>query len=432
MNPRPPKERGLFWVAVLCLAIAGGAFVIVYGACNRFTAGRSDVGTLFFGWERHIPLVRELVVPYWTLDLFFCGSFFLCRSRGELRLLTSRLVLAVLACGACFLLFPLRYGWARPEPEGWTSFLFRALYANDMPFNLAPSLHIALRSLVWITYGRHLRGRTRTAVKIWFIAIGVSTLLVWQHHLLDVATGFAMGWAIQAVRPDGPRLSAPATAAHRRLAARACVASLAFAALAIPGDAWLWWGWPAVATGIMALAYARRDGRLIGKENGTLSPAAEWCLLPWLIAARIVQHRWLRRRPAAHEIAPGILFGRRHTRAEASALVRAGPLAVLDLTAESTAPKAFRERAVYRNLPLLDLVPVPSVALYEAMAFIRANRSAATVLIQCQLGLQRSATIAAAWLLESGAAADERAAGAAIQRIEPLARLGAPNVPTGG
>ena len=93
----------------------------------------------------------------------------------------------VLASGACFLLFPLRFGWERPEPEGWTAFLFRALYANDLPFNMAPSLHISLRSLVWIVYGKYLRGRLRTAVKVWFIVIGLSTILVWQHHLIDVA-----------------------------------------------------------------------------------------------------------------------------------------------------------------------------------------------------------------------------------------------------
>ena len=43
-------------------------------------------------WERHIPFVREFIVPYWSLDLFFCGAFFLCRSRAELNLLTKRLV----------------------------------------------------------------------------------------------------------------------------------------------------------------------------------------------------------------------------------------------------------------------------------------------------------------------------------------------------
>lgn len=423
MNPRPPKERGLFWIAAGCLALTGAVFVLVYSTCNRFTAARDDVGSLFFEWERSLPLVRELVVPYWSLDLFFCGAFFLCRSRAELRLLTSRLILVVLASGACFLLFPLRFGWERPQPQGWTGFLFRALYVNDLPFNLAPSLHISLRSLVWIVYGKHLRGRLRKVVKVWFIVIGLSTILVWQHHLMDVATGFVMGWIIQAVLPAGPRYRAPATAAHRKLTAWTGLGSLTLAALSVSGGGWLWFGWPAVSTGIMSLAYLFRDARLPGKENGTFSPAAEWCLLPWLLVARLVQHRWLKCQPPAREVSPRVLFGRRHTPVEAAALAAAGPLAVLDLTSESNAPAAFRERAVYANIPLLDLVPPPPAAVREAMNFIRTHQPDGTVLIQCQLGLQRSATIAAAWLAECGMAPDIEAAAEIIRRIEPRVRI---------
>lgn len=416
MNAAAPRERGLFLPAAGCLALAGAVFVLVYSACNRLTASREDVPAVFFEWERGVPLVRELIIPYWSLDLFFCGAFFLCRTRLQLRTLTIRLILVVLLSGACFLGFPLRFGWERPEPEGWTAALFRALYANDLPFNMAPSLHISLRSLLWIVYGRHLRGRLRSAVKVWFIVIGLSTILVWQHHLLDVATGFFAGWMVQALVPDSGHRAIPLTAPYRRMALRTGLACLILAGLALPGGSWLWLAWPAVATGIMAAAHLRRDARLPGKENGTLSPAAEWCLLPWLLGARLVQHRWLRSRPPAREVTPGVWFGRRHTPAEASALTDAGPLAVLDLTAESNAPPAFRERAVYCSLPLLDLVPVPPSALQEAVSFIRDHAGSRTVLIHCQLGLQRSATVAAAWLVSCGLSAAD-----AAERVRALA-----------
>ena len=135
-------------------------------------------------WERHMPFVREMVVPYWSFDLFFCGAFFLCGSRVELNLLTKRLI-AVIA-GQCRLSFcSFRSSWALtgPVPQGWTAPLFHALYFNDLPYNLAPSLHISLRSLIWVFYGAHLTGRLRSVMKVWFILIGASTLLVWQHHL---------------------------------------------------------------------------------------------------------------------------------------------------------------------------------------------------------------------------------------------------------
>ena len=279
------REKGLFWRALGCLALAGAVFILVYGACNRFTATRSDVGSFYFEWERSLPFVPWLVVPYWTLDLFFCASFFLCGTRAEPRLLTIRLIVVVLASAAIFLLVPLKFGWDRPVPTGWTAPFFNALYANDQPFNMAPSLHISLRSLVWVALAAHLRGWLRTVVKVWFILIGISTLLVWQHHFIDVAGGFVMGWLIQVLIPAKPRLAMPGTPAHRKMAFGSGALAVVCALVALWGGGWLWFAWPAVACGIVSLAYFRRDSRILGKENGTLSPAAEWCLLPWLLVA---------------------------------------------------------------------------------------------------------------------------------------------------
>ena len=107
----------------------------------------------------------------------------------------------------------------------------------------------------------------------------------------------------------------------------------------------------------------------------------------------------------------------------ASALVDSGPLAVLDLTALANAPAIFRERAVYANIPFLDLVTLSPAAVEEAVAFIRTHQPDRTVLIQCRLGLQRSATVAAAWLVECGLAPDGAAAAEIIRRIEPCARI---------
>ena len=236
------RETGLFWRAAGSLALAGMVFVLVYGGCNQFTSTRADVGSCYFEWERSLPFVPWMIVPYWTLDLFFCGAFFLCASRAELRLLTTRLVAVVLACAIFFLLFPMRFGWERPEPSGWTAPLFHVLYANDQPFNLAPSLHISLRSLAWVSYGAHLRGWLRTVVKVWFILIGISTLLVWQHHFIDVVGGFLMGWFIKVLIPASPWRPEPLTPAHRRMALRVGGLAVAFATVALMGGGWLWFG----------------------------------------------------------------------------------------------------------------------------------------------------------------------------------------------
>lgn len=411
---RTAREPGLLWPALWRLALAGGAFLVVYGFCNRFTATRDDLGTWMWEWERRIPFVREFIIPYWSLDLFFCGAFFICTTKVELDLLTKRLVAVTFASGLCFLLFPLQMGLPRPEPEGWTAPLFHALYAGDMPYNLAPSLHISLRSLIWVVYGAHLRGWWRGAAKLWFIAIGASTLLVRQHHVIDVATGFLMGWFIAALIPD-PRVVVTRNPSGK-LARRYGAGAVVCAALAV-----LWFGfaWPAVALGITALAYSTGNPRLFGKENGTLSPAAEWCLLPVILVRYFIQRRWLKRKPAWREVAPGLLLGRIVNDHEAEELLAGGPLAVLDLTAESNAPKPFREHAVYRNLPMLDLVPPSAADVSRALEFLHEQTPQRRVFLHCQLGLQRSATIAAHWLVAHGSARDLEHAKAQLRQLDP-------------
>ncbi|MBL9144640.1 MAG: dual specificity protein phosphatase family protein [Verrucomicrobiaceae bacterium] len=412
---RTPREPGLFWPAVLRLALAGAVFIGVYGACNQLTALREPVPTLMLPWEIHMPFVKEFVVPYWTLDVFFCGAFFLCASRAQLNLLTKRLIAVTLVSGLFYLLFPLKLGFPRPMPEGWTAPWFKALYFNDLPYNLAPSLHISLRSLVWVFYGAVLTGWTRRVVKVWFMLIGASTLLVWQHHLVDVASGFVMGWAIAALIPDPQQ--AHTVNPSRKLALRYGTGALVCGLLCFVSVLFVW---PAVACGILALAYATGHSRLLGKENGTLSPSAEWCLLPVLLVTALVQRQWLQRQPGWREVTDGVFFGRKVTSAEASELTKDGSLAVLDLTAESNAPVAFREHAHYYNLPLLDLVPLKPEHITTAIQIIREQRAAGRrVYLHCQLGLQRSALIAAHWLWHEGKVTALEEAVEQVRSIEP-------------
>lgn len=419
-------ERGLRWRGFGWLALCGPWFFIAYGFCNWITSRRADVGTWYYEWEKQVPFIPELVVPYWSLDAFFIGAFFLPETRAELRLLGTRVFTLITLCCFCFLIWPLEFGLPRPHPTGWTEPWFRLLHKNDLPYNLAPSLHIGLRSLFWITYGRRLRGWLRSVVRWWFITIGASTLLVWQHHLMDVVTGFLMAFALVALLPDRECQPGPAgffghrTPRTGSLALRYAVVSLGFCLAALPGGGWLWFGWPAVACGIMALAYATANPRWLQKCAGCPSPAAEWILLPVVLFSRLWQFRWLRTQPAWHEVSRGVFFGRELTEREASAFLAKHPnLAVIDLTAESKETNAFRERTLYHPLPVLDLTDPDEEIRARACAVIREHLPRGPVYIHCLLGLGRSAHVAAAWLLASGAASSRAEAEEMIHALEP-------------
>lgn len=424
------SERGLLWRRFAWLALCGPWFFLAYGFTNWFSAQRTDVGTWYYEWEKRVPFVPELIVPYWSLDLLFIGAWFLPKTRHELRLLGARIFTLITLSCVCFLLWPMKFDLPRPVPAGWTEPWFRLLHAGDLPFNLAPSLHIGLRAIFWITYGRHLRGWVRSAARWWFIVIGASTLLVWQHHLIDVVTGFLMAYAIVALLPDreaqpGPRgwLGNPG-AASRRLAQRYGAGAVVCALAALPGGGWLWWGWPACACALTALAYATDNPRWLQKHSATPTPAAEWILLPVTLLSRLWQWRWLRVSPAWREAAPGLFFGRRLTDSEARRFLAAHPnCAVIDLTAEHMEAAPFREHARYFPLPILDLTTPDAANCAAAAAIIREQLPRGPVFIHCLLGLGRSAHLAAAWLLASGRCATAEDAVKTIRAIEPRALI---------
>ena len=242
-----------FMRGAISSAMLSTLFLVVYGACNQLTALRTDVGTIAFAWERFIPFVPLMIVPYMSIDLFFVLAPFLCSSDAERRLLQRRITLAVLVAAACFLLFPLKFAFERPSATGVLGTLFDWFRAMDPPFNLAPSLHIALRTVLAAFYHRHTRGVLRAAMHVWFSLIGFSTLLVWQHHLMDVVTGFILGsWCVFAFpEAPAPRDVTP----NRRVALYYAMGSMLAIFLA-----WLLrpWGvlllWPAFALGLAAAA----------------------------------------------------------------------------------------------------------------------------------------------------------------------------------
>ena len=168
-------------------------FVVVYGGCNWITSRRSGVGAFYFEWERSIPFVPFLILPYMSIDLFFVAAPFLCRTNEQLRVFSQRITAAILVAGICFLLFPLRFAFPRPEASGLTGAIFNWFRGLDAPYNLLPSLHAAFWMFLVDLYARRTHGVLRIALMIWFLLIGLSPVFTLQHHVIDILGGFALG-----------------------------------------------------------------------------------------------------------------------------------------------------------------------------------------------------------------------------------------------
>ncbi|ROU04506.1 phosphatase PAP2/dual specificity phosphatase family protein [Lysobacter enzymogenes] len=424
---RRPWGRAALWLLVL-----GPLFFATYGYANALAAARADVPSLAFGWERAIPFWAWTIVPYWSIDLFYGISLFVCRDRRELDTQGLRLLTAQAVAVGCFLLWPLRYSFVRPHTEGVFGWLFDVLLGFDKPYNQAPSLHIVLLIVLWVRFAHHLRGGWRWLLHGWFALIGVSVLTTFQHHFIDIPTGLLAGWLCVWLWPE--RIRAPwREAAPARDPKRWTLAALYAAAAALCAWAagrlsagalggwalWLWW--PAASLALVALNYA-----LLGplgfqkRDDGRLSVAARWLLAPYLLGAWINSRLWTRRAPQPVPVTDGVWLGRIPGRGG-----RARFAAVVDVCAELSLMDAREGDAVR---PMLDLVAPTPAQLLDAAEAITARQGRGEVLVCCALGYSRSAAAVAAWLLRSGRAASVDEAVAIVRRARPTVVLRAPHL----
>ena len=423
------------WVqAVLFSSALSLLFVVVYGGCNALASQRTDLGRYFLACELQIPFVPALIVPYFSIDLFFVASFLLCADEIELRAHARRIALAILIAGLAFLVFPLTAGYPRPDVSGWAGRLFEFLWSFDKPHNLVPSLHVALASLLWPVYARHARGATRWLVHGWFGLIVVSPLLTWQHHLLDVATGAMLGQVCLFAFPEGrdrDKIHAPGrswnhalfgslaanlaidrrqrsllrSAPNLRVARYYAAGSAALGILAIGLGSGFWLlMWPASSLALIAVAYARGNSSVFRKSGGRLPIRTRVVLGPYLLGmfARLLIYR--RRGEPWVEAAPRVYCGRLLTKREALRMRAMGVTGVLDMTAEHAETRAFLEtdyldsdrlmlrEIEYLNVPVLDLTKPSRNQLDIAVSFIAEHARGDGVYVHCALGISRSVT----------------------------------------
>jgi protein-tyrosine phosphatase len=440
-TPKTPRWlRGAFGRGVLWLLFLGPFFFLSYGFANQHAA-RMDtaigVGNLVFAWERGIPLWPWTILPYWSIDLLYGFAFLCCRDKAATNRLGKRLLSAQLICVACFLLWPLRFTFARPPLEDLSGALFNALASFDLPYNQAPSLHIALLVIVWRQFATFATVRfARGLIHAWALLIGLSVLTTWQHHFIDVPTGLAAGLFCLWLWPEQGKTPLEKAVTRRPpLALRYLVAALLLLAAAIAlGGIGLFLCWPALSLALVAFNYAWAGAAGFQKQDGRHTLAAKWLFAPYMLGAWINSRLWTRRDSAPSLIGGGIWLGRLPTAREFAAWARQrnGAVALFDLTAELPAPKLPAE-AAYMSLPCLDLAPVPAsipsdACLLDAvkrLAALRRARPDCEIWIACALGVSRSASVVAAWLCATtGPSASVQEAVEQIRRARPSIVIG--------
>ena len=415
------------WPLSAAAAIAASSlFLGLYCLTNWLASLRSGVGTWQFAWERYIPFVRWMIVPYLSIDILFFLSFFICTDRRELLTHFKRIVAVNVIAAVFFVLFPLRMEAHRPtDLSGLLGPLFTLLYSLDRPYNLCPSLHIAQGLLVWIVFNRHTREPLRLLVHAWFLVIGLSTLLTWQHGAPDILTGWMLGMLCWWMYPDHPPVRR-IDVVHRNLhvAWRWMIGGALVLILGYLLRPWGWLlAWPAFTCVVVAVGYWRGWSGVFRKTEGRLSVATRWVMFPYLLTDRIARSYLLRSSKPWVRAAPRLVIGRRLTNRQARRLIADEQItAVLDLTVECSECRELRQLP-YRNIQVLDLTLPTREQFGEAIRFIREHAVEGTVYVHCALGYSRAASVVIGYLVSEGIAPNVDRATEMLRRVRPQITL---------
>jgi membrane-associated phospholipid phosphatase len=212
-----PGWAHLRYAAWLSLANAAW-FTVVYGGADYLTGRRSLRVPVHLAWELRIPLVPAMTAVYMSIYLLFLAAPFCLRTRRQFRAAVGTLACITLCGGIGFLLFPAELAFPPPPAAALGAWAGLYHFADELnlTYNLVPSLHVALSVACVAFLAQQAPAAGKAALWSWAVLIAASTVLIHQHHLLDVATGWLL--AIVCVRlvyhrlalsPEAPEPAGP-------------------------------------------------------------------------------------------------------------------------------------------------------------------------------------------------------------------------------
>lgn len=199
---RTELGRGVFFIgwkgAAFCVALGVADYVASLGY-DYLNHGpyllflRSPI-------DQALPVVPLFVVPYVSLQPFIYGSlvvFLLFRAR----IFQSAVLSMIVTFLVSYVFFALLQTYVdRPVLTGNDVFtgMVRGVYAGDHPFNDFPSLHVSTSTIIAIHWWRFSRRFTWPLI-IWAALIAMSTVMIRQHYVADIAGGLVLAFGTSAL-----------------------------------------------------------------------------------------------------------------------------------------------------------------------------------------------------------------------------------------
>lgn len=166
-------------------------FITCYGLSNYLAEKQFNRLALYWDWELAIPFVPWLIWGYASMLVLFLFPVFQLDAQGIHRL-GRQLIMGIVIATGCFLIFPAELGYTRVLPELGYQAIYQFIFRVDYPYNLVPSLHVVLSSLILLAIMESAPPIWWSVYFVWLVIICLSVVLVHQHHLIDVVSGLLL------------------------------------------------------------------------------------------------------------------------------------------------------------------------------------------------------------------------------------------------
>jgi membrane-associated phospholipid phosphatase len=169
-------------------------FLVVYGGASWVTGFYPGGIRVDLPFERHIPFVPGWAAVYVSMDVLLLLSLFIFRTWRDMLPFAVALCAQTVLGALCFLVLPVEVAWPpRAVTGGWTE-VFQFADTMNLERNYLPSLHVAFACTAALAYRERSGLFARTVFNAWALAIAASTLLIHEHHLVDVIAGALLAW----------------------------------------------------------------------------------------------------------------------------------------------------------------------------------------------------------------------------------------------
>lgn len=388
------KER-FVWLLYL-----GIVFFLLYGSANQYAAITATDRAFVMGWEKQIPFVEAFIVPYMSSDVLFAIAFLLPQTRQNVKILALRNFFAIIISVLVFVLWPMKFTFTKPPVD---NFLFEML-KMDLPYNQLPSLHVSLAVILWASMKHTIHATWIKAILfIWLILIVLSTLLVYQHHFIDIPTGFAVGVLVVYLFNEKRAnyfTNSFTTPRHIKIGLYYLVFAIGLMILAFKLSS-LFVLYLFVSVFAVSAIYAFGLNEFLLTKNRYLNVLQRLILLPYFIGSHLSWRYYQRKIPFLSQLNERIYFGRQANNKEYAQLKQLGITHIINLCPELIFNRSEIAQQRFNFLDLTMQSPVQISTVIEAIESSLTNDND-KVYIHCKLGMSRTILVISAYLLQQG------------------------------